>query len=535
MASKPFYNEGRKKPGLGSPFPFTIALVAAGAVNFVFALYAWRARAVPAARYLAGISLAASIYSVGCAFELASPTLPAMLIWTRVEYLGISFLPPLWVIFIGYYTGKKKYLTRPVRTALFSLSALTLVLHWTQAWHDFFYVRPRIDASGPFPVLAFDGGPWYWGHQVYINASLLVSFFVLIHSALGSSRVQRRQAGVMILGSACPWLAYILYIFRLGPLRIDLVPFGLALASPIFAWGVFRLKILEFVPIAKDGIIDGMRDGVIVIDLAGRVTDLNPAATRIFPHLSRESCGMTLASLVQEHPDLVRLLTTGTPPEVEIRVPSGEADHLYKVYLSPVLSRRRPVGYAVLLSDTTAQNLLRERLQIQATVDDLTGAANRRHFLETGRRELARAKRYGRALSVAIFDLDTFKKINDTFGHEAGDQVLAATCETVRKGLRASDLLGRHGGEEFILLLPETPPAQAAAVAERLRQALIQTHVKLSSGSSLGFTASFGVAGTESVGNELLDDFIRAADKAMYEAKAAGRNCVRSKDLGTPA
>jgi diguanylate cyclase (GGDEF)-like protein len=336
----------------------------------------------------------------------------------------------------------------------------------------------------------------------------------------------------VILGSVFPWLAYLLYILRLGPLQIDLVPFGLALASPIFAWALFRLKILEFVPIAKDGIIDGMRDGVIVIDLAGRVTDLNPAGARIFPHLSQASVGQKLASLVPEHPEMVKLLDTGTPPEVEIRVPSSEAAHVYRVYLSPVVSRRRPVGTAVLLSDITTQNLLRERLQVQATVDDLTGAANRRHFLETGRQELLRAKRYGRALSVVIFDLDAFKKINDTFGHEAGDQVLAATCETVRKMLRASDLLGRHGGEEFILLFPETPPAQAAAVAERLRLALIQTHVKLSSGSTLGFTASFGVAGTESVGNELLDDFIRAADRAMYEAKAAGRNCVRSKNPG---
>jgi len=512
---------------VGSPWVFSTALIIASLFSLVIAFYSWKRRSLPAAASLAGISLAASVYCIGYAMELASSALPDMLFWSRFEYLGIAVLPAFWVIFVAQYTNKKRFLTEPVRMALFSLSGLTLILHWTQAFHHFYYVAPRVDASGPFPLLAFNKGPWYWVHQVFINIAFLLAFLLLAASLRGSSPVQRRRTGIMILGSVFPWLFYLVYLSGLGPQDIDLVPFGLALAGPVFAWGVFRLKLLDLVPIARESIFDGMRDGVIVVDVLGRVIDLNPAAGRIFPPLARNTIGQDLAAILPGQPEILGLLRFGAPPEVEILVESEAGRRYYQVRRSPVMNGRRLVGHSIMLSDMTSHNLLQEKLRQQATVDDLTGAFNRRYFLEVGRRELARAKRYSRALSVVIFDLDNFKKINDTFGHEAGDRVLAKTVETVRKELRVSDILGRHGGEEFALILPETPPKHACAVADRVRQALNRIELQVDSGGSLGFTASFGVSGTENVGENPLEDFIRGADRAMYEAKAAGRNCVR--------
>ncbi len=170
------------------------------------------------------------------------------------------------------------------------------------------------------------------------------------------------------------------------------------------------------------------------------------------------------------------------------------------------------------------------RLSSLATTDELTGAANRRAFLEVGRRETARAKRSGHALSLVILDLDHFKSINDRWGHAAGDAALVEACRRLKSGLRTADTLGRHGGEEFAVLLPETPPAQAVLAAERLRAAIAEEPLPVSGSVTVNLTASFGVAGVDRVNEETVEDLIRAADRAMYQAKTAGRGCVRLAD-----
>jgi len=510
------------------PLFYTAVLVAASALPTAIAVYAWRARrTVQGALYLAGLSSAMAVYAFGYAFELASAELSGMLWWSRFQYAGIAFIPALWLLFVADYSEKNRFLTRSVRTALFALSSLTALLHWTQPLHRLFYVDPHVDATGLFPLLAFGRGPWYWVHQAYVNLVLLISVLLLAASARRPSPIQRRRARIMLAGSTLPWVFYLAYLLGLGPRGLDLTPFGLILAGPVFAWGVFRMRILDLAPIARESIFDGMRDGVIVLDRFGRLVDLNPAAVRIFPGLSREAAGQDLAAVLPKQPPLLDLLKAGAPPEVEIRVDEGQGERFFQVRRSPVLRGRRLIGHSIILSDITTQHVLREKLRLQASVDDLTGAFNRRHFTEEGRRELARSKRHGRAFSLMIFDLDHFKRINDTFGHETGDRVLAKTAETVRKELRMSDLLGRHGGEEFAVILPETPPRQACAVADRLREALSRIEFAMNSDKPSGIAASFGVSGADIVIDESLEDFVRAADRAMYEAKAAGRNCVR--------
>lgn len=159
-----------------------------------------------------------------------------------------------------------------------------------------------------------------------------------------------------------------------------------------------------------------------------------------------------------------------------------------------------------------------------ATTDSLTGMANRRHFLEQCEREMERARRYERPLTVAIFDVDLFKRINDGFGHAVGDEVLRAIAATTAAILRDSDLSGRLGGEEFGLLLPETDLAGALDLAERLRFAVATTQVS-SGGRPLSATISIGVAAMS--GDDIsVDTLFARADAALYRAKNAGRDRI---------
>jgi diguanylate cyclase (GGDEF)-like protein len=190
------------------------------------------------------------------------------------------------------------------------------------------------------------------------------------------------------------------------------------------------------------------------------------------------------------------------------------------------------VTLAVLLSAWRSISLLTalhrrgEELSLLATTDDLTGLSNRRQFLQTCDEEMARAKRYKEPLAFLELDLDFFKRINDAYGHAAGDEVLKALARVGQSCLRDVDQFGRLGGEEFGILLPNTDVDGALHLAERIVAAVAACEVP-SGDLILRFTTSIGVTamGADDTGFE---DIFARADLALYEAKAHGRNCVRS-------
>ncbi|MGB7219009.1 MAG: diguanylate cyclase [Vicinamibacterales bacterium] len=175
------------------------------------------------------------------------------------------------------------------------------------------------------------------------------------------------------------------------------------------------------------------------------------------------------------------------------------------------------------LVDITDQKLSTERLRELATRDDLTGVYNRRYLEELTRIELERAQRYTRPLTLAMLDADHFKDVNDTHGHQVGDAVLRAVSERCQKTLRNSDVLGRYGGEEFVLVFPETAMREAQIVAERVRAAVAGSPVVIGD-RALDVTVSIGLASLSS--GEDVGGLISRADSALYAAKQGGRNRV---------
>jgi diguanylate cyclase (GGDEF)-like protein len=182
-------------------------------------------------------------------------------------------------------------------------------------------------------------------------------------------------------------------------------------------------------------------------------------------------------------------------------------------------------GVLAIGRDITQRKRLEKDLQHQAHFDHLTGLANRRYFLNQGRSELARIGRYGGALSLIMFDIDHFKRINDTYGHDIGDLVLQKIATISRKTMRKSDIIGRIGGEEFVVLLPHADKQRAMRAAERLRAAIAKGQVQPQGGSPLHFTASFGVITTNDK-SQNINELLIQVDAAMYRAKQSGRNRV---------
>jgi diguanylate cyclase (GGDEF)-like protein len=167
-----------------------------------------------------------------------------------------------------------------------------------------------------------------------------------------------------------------------------------------------------------------------------------------------------------------------------------------------------------------------ERLSRLAMLDELTGLPNSRMFDQRMEECVQSSRRSGKPLSLLLLDMDRFKNINDTFGHPVGDMALRTAATAIRASIRATDVAARVGGEEFAVILPDTAPAEAAKVAERVLAGIREARLLLTDGRQVKLTASIGLAGGKVSGEDSSFGFIAEADKALYKAKDAGRDCL---------
>lgn len=187
-----------------------------------------------------------------------------------------------------------------------------------------------------------------------------------------------------------------------------------------------------------------------------------------------------------------------------------------------------------LMQQRLALETANRRLRRLAAIDALTGIANRRHFDRSLEREVRRARREARPLSLIFLDLDEFKRYNDTYGHLRGDDVLRRVAQTLNETFRrGGDFVARYGGEEFAVVLPEVDARRAALYAERLRRRIWRLAIPYGSGANDRLTISGGVATIDAKCNATPEQLLRAADKALYRAKCLGRNQIASAAVDT--
>jgi len=293
---------------------------------------------------------------------------------------------------------------------------------------------------------------------------------------------------------------------------------------------------------ALRAIVDDLDYGIVVLDQEHRVQFINRAFRRFwrlpdeladsrqsFVRLMYHGRGAAayavshdrLGEYVAKQMDLIRT-ADDRPLNIELR--NGEV----------IQFRCKLPGGGRLLTYGNVSELARqaEALERLASVDGMTGLNNRRHFLVLAESEWSRFRRYGRPLALSMIDIDLFKSINDTYGHDVGDDVIKAVADILQKNKRTSDIAGRLGGEEFALILPESTLDRALAAAERLRQLVADGAINVE-GHRLSVTISIGAsAGDADMSG--VDELLKQAGIALYEAKRSGRNRVCRVDRRKP-
>ena len=305
---------------------------------------------------------------------------------------------------------------------------------------------------------------------------------------------------------------------------------------------MFKYQLIDLAPVARSLVMDYIEDGLCVLDDTGRILDNNTS----FQRIARPKTDIIKGSFIGEVLPAWGIMDT--PAWIEsfgtvIELPGEDASShegasfecaslYYEMRVQRLLrGKNQSLGLLVTLHDVTEHKRLLAAIEQLAVTDSLTGLFNRRYFNLRALEEVERSRRLDHSLSILMLDLDHFKDVNDTYGHDAGDLVLVAVAGLLRGLLRKIDISARYGGEEFIVLLPESGGQAAVVVAERIRQA-VETQRVETGPWMISFSISIGVASLEPGMDLSLDDLIRHADQAMYEAKSLGRNLVYEYEAG---
>jgi diguanylate cyclase (GGDEF)-like protein/PAS domain S-box-containing protein len=494
---------------------------------------------------LAGLAVWAFCY----AMITLSPSLEAKRFWLRMENIGILTVPAFWFLFTVQYAQVDKWLNRYTAALFFIIPLISLALIFSENWFHYYYssVRPVSESSGP---LIIERGSWYLVAAIQAYLLNLTGMGVLIWRLIHYRNIYRKQLAVLVGAVLIPLVVNIFYQFapKTMPalsIPIDLTPISFTLTAFLLSAGIFGLRLFDLIPIARHTVLEHIPEMVFVVDAHDRVLDANSVAQKALGKSLDEIIGKDPLEVFREWPQLInRFLTTNETHE-EIQIP-GDPPRTLELTVSALYNQFKKLeGRVIVAHDVTERkwlendlmyanevlsnqldeiNELRDELQEQAIRDPLTNAYNRRYLSEFLDREVARAERENKPVTVVIMDMDNFKQFNDTYGHKCGDLVLKAITKFLNEHSRRGDVVCRYGGEEFVILMPNVSLEVGFERAEMWRQDFSESVIDYE-GMKLSATFSAGVATFPQHGKSG-DVILQAADKALYRSKDSGRNRV---------
>ena len=340
--------------------PYVLPVIASALISAAVAGFLWRRRPAPGATSFCLLMLAVTEYAVAYAFELASSTFSAALFWDNMIWLGAALSPTLWLIFALQYTGRAGWLTRRTLALLAVEPLITLLLVWITPLHSLVEVG-RWNTGGSFSALAQTFGPWYWIDLVYSYLLLLVGAILicmLIQALVRSAHLYVGQAGALLLAMLAPWVGNALTNFGLSPFpKLDLTPVAFTISGLAIAWSLFRFRLLDLLPVAREAVMESMHDAVIVLDERDRIVDLNPAAQRLAQRSASRAVGHPCSQVFAAWPALLNYARDRNDTYAEIVLENAGGLRTFGLRISPLTRRNAHLAVAgrlLVVTDITA-------------------------------------------------------------------------------------------------------------------------------------------------------------------------------------
>jgi PAS domain S-box-containing protein len=304
-------------------------------------------------------------WSLAYAIQLGSPDLSTKRLWSSVSFLALVSAPILWFIFVLQYTHRARWLTSRHLILLALPSLLTLALVWTDSTFGLIRSAVSLDVDGPIPILDITYGGGFWAFWVYASLLVLLGGGMILHALAASPRLYQRQSATVLVAALVPWIGNVMYLIDLNPLHgLDLTPFSFAVTGIAVAWGLFRYRLLDIAPIARDVVLESGDDGVMVVDAQNRIVDANPVAGRLIGHSVSEIIGQPADQVLSAWPGMFKRYRDVTEAHTEIALGTGGRQRYYDLHISPLYDRRdHLVGRQFVLRNITGRKRTEESLQ----------------------------------------------------------------------------------------------------------------------------------------------------------------------------
>jgi diguanylate cyclase (GGDEF)-like protein len=478
--------------------------------------------------------------------QVLAPLPSTKIFASQLAWFGISLVPLGWFFSVMARIGLLPGDCPWARRVVFAISAAVTGVALTNDWHGAIYTGFTYVTDAADTEVIYHHGWLFWILMVVFHAALGAGVVAALWAARGNAAVFRWQFVGLVIAMLLPWLLNLNGLatgFALW--RVDPAPFAFSVTGLILTAVIHKGDLFRLAPIAHRVVLEVLPDPVLVIDARRRILEVNPAAVQVL------GLGQRAIGRVLDRPaSLIRHLDGLGAGAHRADVEAPEIGRVFDVMSEPLDNRGRPGSRLLVMRDITLraaaearleaarsalserleQNIdLQRRLREEAQQDHLTGLYNRRHAHTIVPEMIAAAATSGRALAVAVIDIDHFKQFNDRFGHAAGDDVLVAFARVLREGQRRGETAFRYGGEEFLVVLPGADRAEAVERCARWRERMAGTAIASAPGCRVTFSAGVALlrdlAGGDALGpSAMLERLVRAADVALYGAKITGRD-----------
>ncbi|MET1054688.1 MAG: histidine kinase N-terminal 7TM domain-containing protein [Pedobacter sp.] len=351
---------------------YALTLVFLGSITLLLSFYIL-SNETGAVRWVGLLMLSNSIWSIGYGLELASTSLLQMKLLINIEYLGITSLPFNWFLFCLVLAGKEKWLRKTSNKVLITVVPLfTLLLLWTNSHHHLYYRNLGIDSSGSFPMLKIYPGIAYYLFTFYFYILLAIGNYLLIKKFSKSDAVYRKQNRAVLTGALIPWIANFAYMLHLRPLNnLDMTPYAFMIANTMIFVAIYRFELFDTLPVAREKVLELMRDGFVVLDHQNRIIDYNSAfQTYTSASQSGKIIGKTINEILPEQEELALFLERHVSGKTELLVGTPEGIYDLEVDIT-FLNENKLNRNATIIKFQDLTNLRQQALKSQQQAGEL--------------------------------------------------------------------------------------------------------------------------------------------------------------------